>query len=551
MELLSVAQKYKMDVVLTHIRNHIARQQPPLIRKETAFCVYALAQKYGLRAEALQAARCTLTFSTMTIQDLAEEDNLGLMSGAFLHELWKYYERVRSNLITDIEEFMKPSQDLKLLNLLEDSKCESKADFDFDVPGWVGSWISDEKIASAPASFDFTSFHLGFLEHCQGLDSKYGKGCEPCSKISQVDRCAFWEALMAVVQGSITKVRFTHVAASPDRPDRSVQAESDFAIGVEGVGSERSIRAREVPSLPKYSDMPSADIILQSSDLVNFRVHRLVLVTSSSFFRVMFTLPQPSNAPADGLPVVHVPEAAEVLNSLLSILYPVPPEMPHSIDNILALLAAAEKYDMGAVQSSIRAEISRKKLLSPTDSAGVFHMYAVASSKKLIPEMEAAARLSLDYPLTFESVGEALRLLDGWALRGLADFRLRCVRNLVKRMESFPDDCEKGHSKFWADCPSFESRDDHFLHLPSWLDEFLVVDCQTGFTENIPSSMEFGDEFSKALQDHIEEKGCDFCSKVYILKGKEYCAKIEGILELARKVPIRILRDVPGSVPGV
>jgi len=31
MELLSVAQMYKMDVVLTHIKNHIAPQQPPLI----------------------------------------------------------------------------------------------------------------------------------------------------------------------------------------------------------------------------------------------------------------------------------------------------------------------------------------------------------------------------------------------------------------------------------------------------------------------------------------------------------------------------------------
>ena len=29
MELLSVAQMYKMDVVLTHIRNHIAQQEPP------------------------------------------------------------------------------------------------------------------------------------------------------------------------------------------------------------------------------------------------------------------------------------------------------------------------------------------------------------------------------------------------------------------------------------------------------------------------------------------------------------------------------------------
>jgi len=79
MELLSVAQMYKMDVVLTHIRNHVAQQQPPFIRNETAFLVYALAQKHGLRTEALQAARCTLSFSNTNytiIRELAKDEKL-------------------------------------------------------------------------------------------------------------------------------------------------------------------------------------------------------------------------------------------------------------------------------------------------------------------------------------------------------------------------------------------------------------------------------------------------------------------------------------------
>src|SRR6266404_4555728 len=37
MELLSVAQKYQMALALAHIRDHISRQNPPLIRKTTAF----------------------------------------------------------------------------------------------------------------------------------------------------------------------------------------------------------------------------------------------------------------------------------------------------------------------------------------------------------------------------------------------------------------------------------------------------------------------------------------------------------------------------------
>jgi hypothetical protein len=134
----------------------------------------------------------------------------------------------------------------------------------------------------------------------------------------------------------------------------------------------------------------------------------------------MFTLPQPPNGTApDELPVVHVSEDAVILNSLISMLYPVPSEMPDSSDDSLALLAAAAKYDMDTIRSSIQAEISRKKLFSST-RAGLFRVYATAHRKRLIPEMAIAARLTLYHPLTFESLGNTLPLFEGWACRILS-----------------------------------------------------------------------------------------------------------------------------------
>jgi hypothetical protein len=70
--------------------------------------------------------------------------------------------------------------------------------------------------------------------------------------------------------------------------------------------------------------MPNADVILQSSDLSHFRVNKSVLISSSPFFGDMFSLPQPPNdAATDELPTVQLPENSEVLNSLISMLYPV------------------------------------------------------------------------------------------------------------------------------------------------------------------------------------------------------------------------------------
>ncbi|KAF8502674.1 hypothetical protein F5888DRAFT_1112222 [Russula emetica] len=348
MELLSFAQLNKMDIVLTHIRNHIAQREPPLIRKETAFFIYSFSLRHYLRPEALQAARCTLSFASLIIEDLAKENVLDTMPGAFLHELWNYHQRVRSNLSLDLKEFKKSDA----LTILGDSTCEST---DSSIPSWLESYISTIGTDRVPASLNLrvADFYMALAEHVKMRTARWivfrgwrvFRVCASCSRIPRESIHKLWRALTAVVRSSISK------------------AESDFAFPIEGTWPEGPTRKAASP--PKYSNMLNADVILQSSDLVNFRVRRSVLATSSPFFSHIFSFPQPSNGTApDKLPVVGVSENAVVLNSLISMLYPVPPEMPNSSDDSLALVAAAAKYKMDTVRSSIREEISRKKLFS-------------------------------------------------------------------------------------------------------------------------------------------------------------------------------------------
>ena len=176
--------------------------------------------------------------------------------------------------------------------------------------------------------------------------------------------------------------------------------------------------------------------------------------------------------------MVHLSEDAEVLNGLISMLYSVPLEMPRSSDNILALLAAAARYDMGVAQSSIRAEVSRGWLLSPP-GAGIFRVYAIACSKGLNPEVEAAARLTLGHPLTFESLGDSLRSFEGWALRDLADFRLRSIHSLCSNWKFFLNGLV-GPSKIWMDCPTARDGDDDRRRLPPWLVQELAMPNWSG-----------------------------------------------------------------------
>ena len=189
------------------------------------------------------------------------------------------------------------------------------------------------------------------------------------------------------------------------------------------VKEEPASESVELPPVPLGLDMPEATIIVRSSDQVNFRVHKLVLAMSSPFFKDLLSLPQPPDAEiVDGLPVVVLPEDAGLLNCLISLLYPVPPVIPDSYQKAFALLAVCQKYEMEEVQFNIRVAVKHGRFPAPFKAEG-FRAYAIASGLGLVPEAEDAAHLTFGQPLTFESLGEGLRLFKGRALYDLIRYR--------------------------------------------------------------------------------------------------------------------------------
>jgi len=131
--------------------------------------------------------------------------------------------------------------------------------------------------------------------------------------------------------------------------------------------------------------------------------------------------------------VVALPEDAGLLNSLISLLYPIPTVIPDSYQKVFALLAVCQKYEMEEVQSDIRSAMKNRKFPTPVKAEG-FSAYAIASSMGLVPEAEDAARLSLGQTLTFESLGEGLRLFKGRALCDLIRFRDNDIQDFNARL---------------------------------------------------------------------------------------------------------------------
>lgn len=293
--------------------------------------------------------------------------------------------------------------------------------------------------------------------------------------------------------------------------------------------------------------MPDANVIIRSSDLVDFRVHKPVLAIASPVFRKLLSLPQSSDSESfDGLPVVRLSEDAELLHTLVSLLYPVRPVAPKSYDKVLHLLAACQEYDMVQVQSYIRAEVDRGSFPAPVGTE-VFRAYAIASSKGLIPEMEKAALLTLDHPMTFESLGEGLRSYDGSALRDLACFRKRCAESLVACVESFLQVHAPlaGPSNVWVGCPDvMPSRPVSSRRsqpqpqadaLPGWLQQILSQNVDSSkfkvFTHPLPTPSKILGEYASAMQSHA---GCNFCSQVHAKLGPTFCTELESKVAQAR-----------------
>jgi hypothetical protein len=194
MKLLSVAQKYQMVSTLDHIRGSIMRQRPPSTQPNAALRIYSLAQEYGLRHEALQAAQDIILKYPMNIEDMVD-----LVQGPSLYELWKYYEKFQAILKSDLTD-VKTSGAGGTLTGLQCAESGSS-----QIPRWLDDYI--ESIGDATNLFDVFEFNTALANHISGSRSHR---CT-CGSIPNKSIRNFWEALAAVVQSSFEKVSVTNV----------------------------------------------------------------------------------------------------------------------------------------------------------------------------------------------------------------------------------------------------------------------------------------------------------------------------------------------------
>ncbi|KIJ65531.1 hypothetical protein HYDPIDRAFT_27532 [Hydnomerulius pinastri MD-312] len=218
-------------------------------------------------------------------------------------------------------------------------------------------------------------------------------------------------------------------------------------------------------------DNIDADVILRSSDNVDFRVFKIMLSLTSSFFKTMFGLPQPpdepsSSAPPGSLPIVTVSENGATLSALLQLCYPAPDPTFHSFEEVSAVVEATIKYDMGLARERAKDLMTRQYLesnalaiyalacrhgfenLAQRAAAETLRINNLGRPSQYVKQMEtitaAAYHRLLSYHLACGTAAKAVGEDLSWAI----DFRLyRCLPGCRRE---FPD--HPAYKEYLARC---------------------------------------------------------------------------------------------------
>jgi len=188
--------------------------------------------------------------------------------------------------------------------------------------------------------------------------------------------------------------------------------------------------------IPAKFRNPKGDVILRSSEGLDFRVHRIILSEASTVFEDMFHNPPPvmmgNEEAKDGAQIVIMEESAFVIGTLLQLSYPVEDPVIQQLDQLRPVLSALIKYQMDGIRSGWI-----KKMLSSVAESEPWGVYATALSMgrvschyKMVDEVRLAARITLRHPIGGPMVDE-LSLITGPDYHRLMQYHHDCKTRLA------------------------------------------------------------------------------------------------------------------------
>ncbi|KAF7968701.1 hypothetical protein HWV62_29656 [Athelia sp. TMB] len=290
---------------------------------------------------------------------------------------------------------------------------------------------------------------------------------------------------------------------------------------------------------------PRADVILRSSDNVDFRCYKALLALASAFFEGMFALPQSTgkgiNAMKDGLCIVPMEENAKVLELLLKLGHPSSINNPPilELDVIRSVFNAASKYNMEDAEIFVLRSLVSARYLEKEP----LRVFAIACLLKAAKEarIAAAATLALDVgKMPFVPEMRDLSAADYFYLQ---EYRRACASTASHEAdqdhldwitndfgESFP--C----SESLDICPATALKDGDTIVLTWWWDNYIIP-CRQMLEKTPAGKMVKAHELLVAAAQAT--RNCPDCANNSFIGLVAFSARFcEKIDEAISKVPL-------------
>ncbi|KAM6497251.1 hypothetical protein JOM56_007724 [Amanita muscaria] len=170
-----------------------------------------------------------------------------------------------------------------------------------------------------------------------------------------------------------------------------------------------------------FGSSPAANLVLRSSDSVDFYVLEGLMRLVSPHFDGLFPLNNPRTK--DGRAVICVAEDSKTMHQLLSIIYHHTDEVDiQDFELYTSIVKAVRVYRMATIESKLR----KQALVSHLAAGESLRMYALATTLQWGDVAKAAALNTLPRPLSEISYLKELSWITGADLYRLVSFRFRC-----------------------------------------------------------------------------------------------------------------------------
>ncbi|KAJ7647029.1 hypothetical protein FB45DRAFT_1051596 [Roridomyces roridus] len=286
--------------------------------------------------------------------------------------------------------------------------------------------------------------------------------------------------------------------------------------------------------------LEAPDLILRSSDAIDFYTHRHFLVYVSPVFRDMFTFPAPTQLVEgvdlrDDIPVVQLAEPSDALRKLLLLCYPgaLSQEPLSKLDGLYLVYRAADKYQVPGVKDAII------KALPNFVKGDAYRVYAFACGFGLAELAKVAALETLKdafLPMNRQYTEPEFELVSGPALLRLHSFLFECRNAAVIAVQGEylhvePYDLEDKDGPWWTstghaqDCGAVFDAEIDFCAPARWYGEHMAA------VGKVVDSHPNGDSAAKAVLDYSQSlhkiSKCQVCSR----DSAESLSRLAGYLQ--------------------